>query len=98
MGMPPPGHAWGIQGSLSTSLMMPRHSRSGVRIRICPYAAIYIHLNYIINEGIDFFKYDNCDHKFENGKYALNIRGASFEGEDAHPINNPNWEQWGGAG
>eukprot|EP00657_Telonema_sp_P-1_P008676 TRINITY_DN30363_c0_g1_i1.p1 TRINITY_DN30363_c0_g1~~TRINITY_DN30363_c0_g1_i1.p1 ORF type:complete len:227 (+),score=38.16 TRINITY_DN30363_c0_g1_i1:114-794(+) len=47
--------------------------------------------------GIDFFKYDNCAHKWGNS--ALNIRGASFDGHDASPLKSvPGGGAWGEQG
>ncbi len=46
--------------------------------------------------GVDFIKYDNCQHKWDN--WALNIRGASFEGSDAYPIPEPGGGAWGEKG
>ena len=41
-------------------------------------------------------QYDNCQHKWDN--WALNIRGASFEGGDARPIPEPGGGAWGEKG
>lgn len=37
--------------------------------------------------GVDFFKYDNCQNRWDQS--ALNIRGVSFDGEDAVPLRVP---------